>query len=495
MRMIKYLLLMCNITLTQITIAQKLEINIIQQPPIYEKDTIDIEIYLINNTDTTLTYFDSRGPSWDESFKEIWDLSRDYQFVEILPLNNAFDYKFTDSTIITLSSGDTNLIRTKALVCEYAGSYSFTYTQEHAEKFVKKEHADQKVTDSLISTINTFKVSENIEFEVYINYDTTIYKVNDMSWDEWKDFRHTKVYTRDKFYDNIYAALKHPQDVYKLLIWCNGMDAESIMRIGRLKNLKSLTLNNYELDFFPKELTQLDLYELTILPKNEDTVIKFNQGFSKNHTIRELRVIFNDGLPDSVINLKQLEMLDISESKIGKLQRLDSLKNLEVLVANNASISTLENAGFDNMPKLKSVNFSGNKKLNTIEPLLKSENLEFIVINRTGIKTIPHEIENLYQLKKLAVSNKLTYISDSIGNLSDMRYLSFGGNRSLDSIPSSIIKMKKLLHLDLSSTNIPYLPEGISELPLEKVLIYNTDCEQTKEYKILRRKLGEAFKE
>jgi len=127
--------------------------------------------------------------------------------------------------------------------------------------------------------------------------------------------------------------------------------------------------------------------------------------------------------------------------------------------------------------------------------LLGCKSLEFLVLNRTGITEIPDDIENLCNLKKLSISNKLTAISDSIGNLSDLRYLSLGGNRSLDSIPSTILKLNKLLHLDVSSTKIKLLPEGISELPLEKVFIYNTECEQTKDYKALKKRLGEDFKE
>ncbi|MDA3894477.1 MAG: leucine-rich repeat domain-containing protein [Salinivirgaceae bacterium] len=474
--------------------AQEIDILIKEETPYYEGSDINLEIYLINTTDTTLTYFDSRGPSWDESFKEEWELSVDYQHVEILPLNGAFDYKFSDSTIITLQPGDTNLLRAKLINLKTKGDYSFTYTQEQSPKFVKKEHADLSVSDSSLRRIALFTVTKNIKFDVFQEYDTIIHVIDTMIWELWKDYRHTKVYTRDKFFDNIYAALKKPQDAYALLLYCNGMDEEEIKRVGRLKNLKSLTLNNYELDYFPEELTQLNLYELTILPK-EEIAIQFDHGFSKNQTIRELRAKFYDGIPDSMLELKHLELLDISDCELGDLPRLDSLKDLKELIANNGGITSIEKAGFEGLNKLKELNLSGNKAIDDISPLMKCTNLEFLTINRTSIPTIPNEIENLSKLKKLTVSNKLTMISDSIGNLSDMRYLSFGGNRSLDSIPSSIIKMKKLLHFDVSSTKIKELPEGISELALQKVLIYNTDCEATKDYKLLKKRLGENFKE
>jgi len=151
--------------------------------------------------------------------------------------------------------------------------------------------------------------------------------------------------------------------------------------------------------------------------------------------------------------------------------------------------------GFEKLNKLENLNLSGNKKITDLTPLLKCTNLEFLVINRTSIPSIPHEIENLSKLKKLSISNGLTTISDSIGNLSDMRYLSLGGNRRLTYLPQSITKMRKLLHLDISNTKIPALPEGMAELPLEKVLIYNSECNTTKDYKELKRRLKQNFQD
>jgi Leucine-rich repeat (LRR) protein len=166
-----------------------------------------------------------------------------------------------------------------------------------------------------------------------------------------------------------------------------------------------------------------------------------------------------------------------------------------VLIANNTQLGSLEGVGFNQLLKLKELNLSGNKELDDLMPLLNCANLEFLTINRTRIKKIPDEIENLKKLKKLSISSGLIAISDSIGKLDDMRYLSFGGNRSLTQLPNSITKMEKLLHLDISNTKIEQLPEGVADLPLENVLIYNTNCKITKDYKALKSRLGAKFKE
>lgn len=473
--------------------AQELDILIKEPPPYMLSQDINFEIYLTNTTDSSITYFDSRGSSWN-SFKEVWSMNVNNQFLEILPLNGAYNSKFTDSAIITLQPGNKKLARTYVFNLKSTGLYSLTYIQEQSPAFVKREHADNSVSDSAINNITTFKVSKNIKFEVFKHYDTTISELITMSWEEWKDYSHVKVFSRNKHFFNIDAALRFPQDAYSLTLYCDDLNKEDIKRISRLKNLKALVLRDYKLDSFPKELTELNLYELTIIPKNEIT-IDFSEGISKNSTIRKLTAKFYDGIPEQILSLKKLIYLDIKDCNIKTLPKLDSLQNLEVLIANNTKISTLENASLDKLLKLKDINMSGNRKIDDITPLLNCTNLEFLVINRTNIQSIPDEIENLSKLKKLSISSKLTSITDSIGKLDDMRYLSFGGNRNLDSLPHSITNMKKLLHLDLSSTKIDQLPEGIADLPLEKVLIYNTDCTRTKDYKLLKNRLGNKFKD
>lgn len=486
-------ILLISLCFSGVVIAQKIDIKIKETPPYYLNDTLHVDVFLHNTTNDSLVYFDSRGSSWD-SFKENWDLNVTSQMVEILPLNNKHDHNFADSTIVTLQVGDTSLIRSHFIPLAEVGMYSLTYSQEQGPHLVQKRYADSDSTYIRSQKITAFGVSKNIKFEVQEKFDTTIHEIINMPWEEWKDYRHVKLHTRKKIFRNINAAFLYPQDVYSLAVSCNGTSAETIKRIGNFKNLRSLTLRYYELDHLPKEIAELDLYELTIVPK-EGVVVDYSQGLSQNNTLRELKAKFYGGVPEQVLSLKHLIKLDVSDCPIENLPNLSSLKNLEVLIANNANLSSLNNIGLDQLPKLKEVNFSGNKAISDFNPLLKCTNLEFLVINRTSIPEVPDEIENLSKLKKLSISNKITAVSDSICNLSDMRYLSFGGNRSLTQIPDSIIKMKKLLHFDISSTKIEQLPVDLPELHLEKLYIYNSPIKITKDYKELKKRLGERFKD
>ena len=489
----KILLLLISFGFSYTLIAQEIDITIKEAPPYYLNDTINVDIYLRNTSNDSLVYFDSRGSSWG-SFKENWDLNVSNQMVEILPLNNAHHHNFVDNSIITILPGGTNHLRSHFIHLAEVGRYSLTYSQEQGPHLVQKRYADSESTYKTSQSITTFEVSKNIQFEVQEKFDTTIHEIINMPWEEWKDYRHVKLHTRKKIFRNINAAFLYPQDVYALTVSCNGVDAATIKCIGNFKNLRALTLRYYELDFLPKEIAALDLYELTIIP-NEGVKVDYSEGISKNNTIRELSGKFYGGIPEQILSLKHLIRLDVSNCPINELPNLSLLKKLEVLIANNAKLSTVNNAGLHQLPKLKELNLSGNKALNDFNPILNCSNLEFLTINRTSISSIPDEIENLQKLKKLSISSKLTAISDSICKLSDMRYLSFGGNRSLTHIPDSIIKMKKLLHFDISSTKIEQLPEGMAELPLEKVLIYNSPIKSTKDYKEIKKRLGSMFKD
>lgn len=488
----KYLIILI-VLCTQILDAQELSISIKESEPYYVSETITVEVYLMNNTDTVLAIFDTRGPSWD-SFNEGWDLSVNLRYEELLSLNTAFEGRFTDTMIRTLNPGDTLLIRYKELHLKDYGDYRITYWQEQHPDLIKKHLADFPLHDSVIQKIAAFNLTEHIEFKVHKPYDTTITELITMSWDEWKAYRHVQVYTRDHFYDNIYAALKNPQEVYALDLYCNGLTLDEIKRLSRLKNLKLLRLYNYEPDTFPKELTQLNLYELTLLPKEDKTIV-FPWGFSAGNSLRELRVKFFGTFPTSLLEQHALIQLDISDSKLESLPNLSKLGNLELLNASDCGLNSLENLGLEQLPKLIDLNFSGNRDINDISPILNCTQLEFLVLNRNRITSIPDEIKNLSSLKKLGISNSLTFISDSIGTLHDLRLLSLGGNTQLTELPPTLVHLKNLLSLNLNRTAIEILPEGLAELPLEEFFIQQTPCKVSKDYKLLKRRLKENFKE
>lgn len=473
--------------------AQKLIINILNNEPYWVGDTISVEIFLKNTTTDTITFFDSRGASW-KCFEEKWELSASNMVQQILPMNGMWNSKFSDSLFISLFPNRDTLIRSMTIPIEREGYHSLTYTQKQSQDLIQKQNADTTVTDSIIRRVKTFNLSANSKYIAYTFYDTTITELINMNWNEWKEYRTTKVYTRDNYFDNIYAALKRPTDVYKLDMWCNKLSEFEITRLGRLKNLRSLILKEYELDTFPLELANLNLYELTIIPKKGNTV-HFPYGFSTNNTLRELKVIFNSGVPETISGLTNLEVLDVSDSQTETLPYLGSLTSLQEIAADNANLNTLQGYGLESLPNLKKVNFSGNKNIKSLSPLFECSELEFLIINRTDIDSIPDDIEKLTKLKRLSVSNKLVHISDSIYKLTDMRYLSFGGNKKLEYLPGGVVNMTKLLHFDVSRTAIKELPEGISALPLEKVMIYQTECKSTLDYKKLKLKLGDEFKE
>jgi len=170
-------------------------------------------------------------------------------------------------------------------------------------------------------------------------------------------------------------------------------------------------------------------------------------------------------LPRSVENLKQLQILDLSDcSMLRHLPKsLGNLKKLRVLNLRNCLML---------------------KKLpNNIGNLQSLEVLDLGVC--TNLRELPESICNLRNLKELKYNGDwafmpLSSVPENIGNLQDLEILELGGCKDLISLPESIGDLHSLEKLDLSyCKNLKSLPESISNLPSLKTLIL-TECKALK---------------
>lgn len=451
--------------------AQKIEIVPKSSPAYNLFQDVLFEVYLTNNTDKPLTYFDSRYTSWD-SYKESWDLTIDGTATGVRSFKDAHEGKYSEKYIITLQPGERKHIRSRRITFKSAGRYKLTYTQTQSPDIVKQHYASSPSAYAKSQTINRFTVSYSYTFDVK---DIKTGKVEDlvtMSWDEWLSYKKNEMRQNKNNFSNLEDALKNPDQVYYLSLSCDGLSEEMIKRIGMFKNLKFLSLSKYNLDVLPKEIADLNLYELEIYPQNGKEV-RFQYGMSTNNTLRTLSGRFYNGLPKEVLSLTNLEMLDIRYCPIQELPHLGSLTKLEKLIANDTKLQSIENIGLEGLSNLKEINLSGNPNIKSIEPLMNCKKLEKISCNRGDLANIPAEIGSLSQLKEL----QLAY------------------NKALTSLPKSFINLKNLTYLNISGTNIGLLPEGISLLPLEQISIKNTPIQKSKDYKALKKRLKDKFKE
>lgn len=453
------------------TNAQEIEITTTDKPPYNLFQDILFEINLINTTDKPIKYFNSLYTSWD-SYEEVWNITIDGHPSDLYSFSDAHEGKFSENSIITLQPGDKKHIRSRLISLKSPGHYTFSYTQTQSPSLVKKQFAKNISAYSVSQEINSFTVSTAIEFDVADIQSEKIENVVEISWPEWLIYSEKELYDNNNHFSNLEKALNEPENVYSLNIGCDGINEAMLKRIGDLKNLKYLALSNVNIETFPIEIAKLNLYELKIYPK-KGNIISFSNGLSVNNTLRRLSAEFNNGLPKEILSLTNLEKLDVRYCPLRELPNLSSLKNLKYLIANNAQIKTIENIGLESLSNLKEININSNPNITSIEPLINCVNLEIISCSGAKLTAIPAGIENLTQLKELILSD----------------------NRELSSLPANFVNLKSLKSLDISRTNIEVLPENFSKLPLEKMRIIDTNCKTTSDYKILKKRLKNKFRD
>ncbi|MBX2827370.1 MAG: hypothetical protein KTR22_04375 [Flavobacteriaceae bacterium] len=141
----------------------------------------------------------------------------------------------------------------------------------------------------------------------------------------------------------------------------------------------------------------------------------------KDNHVTEIRMLFNNlngELPESLENLTELKVLELSFNKIsGELpQSLGNLKNLEIIALNGNNITGEIPANMGNLTALKQLHLSSNRFSGTIPSQL--ENLEalevFNVFDNNLVGTIPMGLSTIRTLREFMVAE------NNFGNASEI---------------------------------------------------------------------------
>lgn len=112
-----------------------------------------------------------------------------------------------------------------------------------------------------------------------------------------------------------------------------------------------------------------------------------------------------------------------------------------------------------------------------IELLPRLQFLRVLNLRNYSITEIPQSIGNLKHMRYLNLSGTdITFLPENVGDLYNLQSLLLRGCKKLFSLPSTLIKLKHLRHLDISDTpRLSKIPFGIGELKslrtLSKVII------------------------
>jgi len=203
--------------------------------------------------------------------------------------------------------------------------------------------------------------------------------------------------------------------------------------IGGLKSLVSITAQNNGLIGLPEEIGLLPELEFIFvddnsiksLPESIGQLEKLNALLIQNNSLTTLPVNFN--------GLKSLQIFDVSNNPLGKLPVMDNLQNLEYLGLSNTKLRTVP------------------------EEIFALSNLVSISIDNNEIEELPENLFSLKQLKYLNVSNNLlTALSPMIQNLVLLENLDLSDNK-ITSLPKEIAKLQNIVSFIINNNQISEL--------------------------------------
>lgn len=181
-------------------------------------------------------------------------------------------------------------------------------------------------------------------------------------------------------------------------------------------------------------------------------------------------------LPPSIINFVGLEVLDIGQNQIERIdEAINSLTNLSTLIASNNLLSSSplpKDFGSYHANNLKVLSLGGNQITNIPSQIYDLRALKSLYLGSNLISELSKDVKRLENLRILYLGgNCLTSIPTEVGNLVHLQALSLCENK-LRTLPSSIANLRNLKSLALHKNLLTALPpeivklRGLSELSL-----------------------------
>ncbi|KAF9187706.1 hypothetical protein BGZ51_004416 [Haplosporangium sp. Z 767] len=215
-----------------------------------------------------------------------------------------------------------------------------------------------------------------------------------------------------------------------------------------------------------------------------------HEFFDGLRNLRELYLDHNDIkiVPDSLLKLSKLDVLDLSNNSISSFHaafKLKKLKNLKRLNLDNNLLTDISpiyklkalrelrmNHNFvpylaiaiQNMAKLKILAMESNSLAALPESMSKLGNLCELRLSDNNLRTLPDSIGAIRTLQVLALrSNLLETLPESWKDMENLSTLDLACNR-LTALPADLVRLPKLTHLDLHDNQIQALPDKIGQL-------------------------------
>ncbi len=476
------------------TFSQRIELQVDDQPPYELFKTVAVTVFIINDTDRDLIYFDSNKTSYD-SYEEQWMVKIDSQSVDADAFKDGHHGKFTQNNIVVLAPGHRTDLKHRLVSLMSPGRYSVLYEQTQNPDLVKKHFAANGTAYAFSQDITPFTVSGSVAFDVEGNLEMKVIEPTfNVSWNEWTEYREKKLYAEDHYFRRFEDALNSPGEVYALSLNAFGLTGQMLSKLEGLKNLKALKIGSLKQDEMPAVFARIPIFEMTIFPESGQQ-IRFPQEYKSMDSLRRFTYHGQQPIPEWILYAENLEYLELRDFTDTSLPDLRALKNLEELIIISDNLETIENSGIDKIPSLRRLEITCNENFSAIDPVSNCDNLEIFRVSFCNIEELPEDIGKMQNLRELRIPFiQIDDIPESIGKLKNLEVLGLAGNKNLKRLPPAVTRLSSLVELDISKSGVEELPEGISNLPLKRVYVNDSDCKKNKDYQILKKRLGDNFR-
>ena len=471
--------------------AQKMVLLVRQKPPYQVYDHVTVAAYLVNNTNKVITYFKASRITMNV-YNEQWKFSHNGKPLKVFNYKDGPGRRFGASSVKRIAPGKRAMINQRIFSLNKAGKYTFSYWYKQSPAMVRRGHVRRESDLLAAKKVTPLAASGKIEVNAQeLPKKVAVTKKVDMSWEEWKKFRNSKEGRKHKF-KKLLDALLNPNEVYELSLSVGKIKKEDIAKIAQLTNLKALSLTGIRPDSFPVALTNLKLYNLTLGASKH---IKYPQEFANFKELRSLKMTGSYEVPQRVWGLSKLIDLTIEGSNLKKVPDMSKMEALQRLAFVWVyDLEDLSQSNISKLPQLIQLDIVKAPKLENIQEVFRSPYISSLIIRDSGIKAITDDVGFMKNLSWMMIQScKVVHISEKLGALTNLELLSIGGNTKLTKLPESLINLSKLKSLSFGNTNIDKLPKGTSKLPLKNVYT-SRFTKKTKDYKILKKRLGKSFK-
>ncbi|GJJ69382.1 hypothetical protein EMPS_01728 [Entomortierella parvispora] len=227
-------------------------------------------------------------------------------------------------------------------------------------------------------------------------------------------------------------------------LWLSGRGLGQIPHefFDGLRNLRELYLDHNDIKIVPDSL--LKLSKLDVLDLSCNSISSFHAAFKLK-------------------KLKNLRRLNLDHNMLTDISPIYKLKALRELRMNHNFVPYLAIA-IQNMSKLKILAMESNSLATLPETMGKLGNLCELRLSHNNLRALPESIGSIRTLQVLALrSNLLEKLPESWKDMENLSTLDLSCNR-LTVLPQDIVRLPKLTHLDLHDNQIQLLPEKIGQL-------------------------------